>query len=178
MTKNNPLFTDSTVLQGDPIGTQIELNRVCLLEGESLYLVLMKSDGQEAYLPMEQVGDTSFEVFVRLVHQRQARFYFGIEKSGELLMKSEVYERVARHALLEDWEPVEMYYPEGRARKNEVHVLEVSEDLEPAQPVECSDESPLEATENDLEGVGKTTSILKPDQVSDITGLMEKWGFV
>lgn len=186
MAKVNPLFTDSTLLQGDSIGTQIELNDIMTFDGENLYFVIVKPDGQETYMPMEKVEETGFfEVFVRLVHQKPVSFYFGIEKDGELLLKTETQQRIARYALIENWEPIQILYPNGRAQASITQVEAVGEVgalLEKADEIGAmldteSAENPAEPTSNEPKVVSKTTPILKPDQVQNITDLMQKWGF-
>lgn len=198
MAKVNPLFTDSTLLQGDPIGTQIELNDILTYDDENLYFVIVKPDGQETYLPMEKVEETGFfEVFVRLVHQKPVSFYFGIEKEGELLLKTELQQRIARYALIESWEPLRSLYPNGRSQKaspsaqemNDVEALlgkaeEIGEMLEttsdeasPESLAETSAESAGEPASIEIKTPAKGSPILKPDQVQDITDLLQKWGF-
>jgi hypothetical protein len=102
MAKSNPLFVDSTLLRGDSIGTQIELHNVLLFDGEAIYLVLLTENDEEICMPLTPTSETAFEVFVRLIHQRPVKFYFGIAKDGELLYRSEDYALIALYALIEE----------------------------------------------------------------------------
>lgn len=170
MAKANPLFVDSTLHQGDSIGTQIELSDVVVLEGEAIYIVLLIDDNEEICMPMKQMGDTSYDVFVRLVHQRKVTFYFGIAKDGELLYRSENYERIALYALIETWNPM-----------RDLTVLDVS--AAPVPPTESpvvSERMPSIESRFSNETLTMPTRqapVLMADEVLNITSLLNKWGF-
>lgn len=104
MGKHNPLFADSTLLRGHEIRTVIELHGVMLYEGESLYLVMINSEGQEKYARMRDEV-THFEVMVLLSHEVPAHFYFGVESDQKLLFRSLTIQRVPRYTLIETWAP-------------------------------------------------------------------------
>lgn len=184
MAKSNPLFVDSTLLRGDTIGTQIELSDVLLLDGEAIYLVLLNENDEEICLPMTATSETSYEAFVRLVHQRPVRFYFGIAKEGELLYRTHDYERIAMYALIESWNPIEVYQPSAKAAA-------VSE----AVPVETAVSAPIEepaaptagtlkeavplapATTNLDHSHARSAPVFMAEELGNISQLLNKWGF-
>lgn len=170
MAKSNPLFVDSTLLRGDTIGTQIELGDVLLFDGEALYLVLLNENSEEICLPMAATGDTSYEAFVRLVHQRPVRFYFGIAKEGELLYRTHDYERIAMYALIETWNPIEVYQP---LLKPAAPVADEPVAIEnPAGTVK--EEVPLANLDNSH---ARSAPVLMAEELGNITHLLNKWGF-
>jgi len=168
MAKANPLFMDSTLHQGDSIGTQSELGGVVLLEGEAIYLVLMNEDNEEICMPMKPTGDFEFEVFVRLVHQKKVSFYFGIAKDGELLYRSETYDRIAMYALLEIWNPIPKLQSLEPKNPEPIQGAVVSERM-PTIESRFSNETLTLPT--------KTAPVLMADEVLNITSLLNKWGF-
>ncbi|MBX3018562.1 MAG: hypothetical protein KF767_11775 [Bdellovibrionaceae bacterium] len=176
MAKSNPLFIDSTLLRGDMIGTQIEIGDVLLFDGEALYLVLLNENSEEICLPMSPTGDTSYEAFVRLVHQRPVRFYFGIAKEGELLYRTHDYERIAMYALIEVWDPIPVYQPllRSAAPAAEEPVPEVA----PAAAVQpagtLKEEIPLANLDNSH---ARSAPVLMAEELGNITQLLNKWGF-
>ncbi len=184
MAKSNPLFVDSTLLRGDSIGTQIELHDVLLFDGEAIYLLLLTENDEEICMPLTPTTETSFEVFVRLVHQRPVKFYFGIAKDGELLYRTENYERIAMYALIETWNPIPVFQP----------TLKSSAAVEPPPPEETrGSELPNAAPVEDTTSAGtlkesvplagmneshaRQAPVLMADEVLNITSLLQKWGF-
>lgn len=185
MAKSNPLFVDSTLLRGDSIGTQIELHNVLLFDGEAIYLVLLTENDEEICMPLTPTSETAFEVFVRLIHQRPVKFYFGIAKDGELLHRSEDYARIALYALIEEWNPVPVYQASLKTRAPAGTLVEepqalLTPDL-PVPPAETI--SPTGTTKQSLPLFGMNgaaqpaTPVLLADEVMNITSLLQKWGF-
>lgn len=197
MAKHNPLFVDSTLLRGDSIGTQIELSDVVVLEGEAIYLVLLNEDNEETCMALNQIGDTSYDVFVRLVHQRPVTFYFGIAKDGELLFRSQDYQRIASYALLETWIPKEIPVESKKAatappltEKSRVPLAgidaaELSEDTMSFIDdflAEVPGDNKNESLPSEVKSAGSSTMantgpVLVVDEVLNITQLFAKWGF-
>ncbi|PWU20832.1 MAG: hypothetical protein C5B49_03640 [Bdellovibrio sp.] len=105
MGKQNPLFVDSTLHPGDGIRCLFEVRQVLLYEEESIYLVLLNTDGEESYAEMSEAG-THYEATVRLMHELPIHFYFAIVKDEKLLFRSQIVQRTPRYTLVENWEPV------------------------------------------------------------------------
>ncbi len=106
MTKNNPLFVDSTKLPGDLIPCHVELKKILLLDGEHLSLHLLNHEGQLIKKEMEPSEQNCFETRLHLNHQTQIHYQFVIEdENKEEIFKSQVYTERAQYALVEDWEP-------------------------------------------------------------------------
>lgn len=167
MAKSNPLFVDSTLLRGDTIGTQIELSDVLLFDGEALYLVLLNENDEEVCLPMSPAGETSYDAFVRLVHQRPVRFYFGIAKDGELLYRSRDFERIALYALIETWDPIPAYQPKPEPAPEAPPPADTSAGT-------LKEAVPLANIEN---AHARAAPVFMEEELGNISQLLNKWGF-
>lgn len=184
MAKSNPLFVDSTLLRGDSIGTQIELHDVLLFDGEAIYLLLLTENDEEICMPLTPTTETSYEVFVRLVHQRPVKFYFGIAKDGELLYRTENYERIAMYALIESWNPILVYQPNLKniapVEQKPPDVLVAPELPKATLPEEATSAGTLKESvplAGMNEAHARQAPVLMADEVLNITSLLQKWGF-
>lgn len=106
MTKNNPLFVDSTKFHGDRISTEIELNGVAVYEGECVVALVIDHQGDMVRAPMEATSKGDFEAKIWLNHQKKVTCQFLIEQDGRELFHSSTFEARAQHAIVKKWEPV------------------------------------------------------------------------
>ncbi len=110
MTKNNPLFVDSTKLPGDLVPCHVELLKVCLRDGESVSIHLVNHEGRLIQKPLQaqEMEEGCYEARLHLNHQTQVYYQFVIEdENNNILFKSQVYCERAQYALTEQWEPSE-----------------------------------------------------------------------
>lgn len=106
MTKNNPLFVDSTKFHGDRIGTLIELSHVLIYDGESVVALVTNHQGELSRVPMTVNRDGNFEAKVWLSHQKSITCQFLIEKDGQEIFHSAARSTRAQYAVIERWQPV------------------------------------------------------------------------
>jgi len=143
MSKTNPLFVDSTKFRGELIATQIELRGVMVYEGEDLCVTVVSGVGGGASAGgssgvtaaasqsgsgkravMKVLPDGNFETRVHLNHQTPIRIQFSIEKAGQIVLRSVIYEGWAQYAILEEWRP-------ALTEAERAEVLEVPNLMEP-----------------------------------------------
>ena len=105
MAKSNPLFVDSTLLHGDRIGTQIELNKILVYESETVVVSVTNHLGEVQLVAMRPLEETGYQAKVWLSHQKLIRLQFSVEQDGKTLWRSPTYEVRAQYAILNDWEP-------------------------------------------------------------------------
>lgn len=105
MTKNNPLFVDSTKIQGDTICTQIELKRVLLYDGETAHLRVEEPDGQVQVIDLESDENFSCRNRIWLHHQDKITYQFYIQKEGKTILSGEEQLTKASYFLSELWDP-------------------------------------------------------------------------
>ena len=105
MTKTNPLFVDSTKIRGDRIGTQVELNKVILYDGEKLFVTILAEQGQPVHTPMEAMDEHSFGACILLKHLEKFSYQFVIEENERRVFQSGILHGRAEHAVVATWEP-------------------------------------------------------------------------
>lgn len=105
MTKNNPLFNDSTKFHGDVICTQIELKNVLLHDDEILLVLITNHQDVSRRMQMKPLDDRTYEAKIHLNHQTPVTYRFVIEKDGERVFQSANRKARAQYALIEEWEP-------------------------------------------------------------------------
>lgn len=106
MAKANPLFIDSTKMVGESVGTQFELSRVALYEGEGLFVLITTHQGTVTRMPMILNDELNYQAKVWLAHQKTFSYQFVIEKDGTRILQSAPQKNRAKYAILEKWEPV------------------------------------------------------------------------
>lgn len=105
MTKGNPLFVDSTKLQSDTIGTQIELQNIFLREGEEVFVKITNNKGQVHRAKLKYLAeDFLCHGQVWLNHQQKMMAQFYIEKDGQILYNSDIFSSRATYMLQFDWQ--------------------------------------------------------------------------
>jgi hypothetical protein len=124
MAKANPLFIDSTKMIGDSIGTQFEVSKIALYEGEGLFVLITNHLGTVTRMPMVLNEELNYQTKVWLAHQKQFSYQFVIEKDGQRILQSAPQKNRAKYAILEKWEPV---LAEEHADPGEPCELSVSE---------------------------------------------------
>lgn len=107
MGKANPLFVDSTKLQGDCIGTQFELNNILVYDDEVLAVLVRNHQDKTVRKIMEYSDGSTFEARVLLSHQKPITYQFVVEKDGKVTYQSEAYSGRAQYAIISDWQPLE-----------------------------------------------------------------------
>jgi len=111
--KRNPLFVDSTILHGDRIGTQVELHKIALYEGESVYVVITNQHDEVQRVLMKLNDELRYQARVWLGHQKSITYRFVIEKDGKEFLQSTLRPARAMYAIIDEWVPV---LPEKDAR--------------------------------------------------------------
>lgn len=106
MAKANPLFIDSTKLHGDSIGTQIELSRVLLYEGEDLAVLITNHLGEVRQVTMTINEDLNYQTKVWLNHQKTFSYQFVINQGDKRFLQSVEKKARAQYAIVERWQPV------------------------------------------------------------------------
>lgn len=124
MAKANPLFIDSTKMVGDSIGTQFEVSKIALYEGEGLFVLITNHLGTVTRMPMVLNEELNYQTKVWLAHQKQFSYQFVIEKDGQRVLQSAPQKNRAKYAILEKWEPV---LAEEQADPGEPCELSISE---------------------------------------------------
>ena len=106
MAKSNPLFVDSTKLQGDAIGSQFELKKVLIYDDENLAVIITNHLGnsQRVFMKMNENGD--FEARALLNHQKTITYQFVIERAGRRILQSAPKQIRAQYAIIDEWEPL------------------------------------------------------------------------
>ncbi|WP_413578145.1 hypothetical protein ACLVWU_06340 [Bdellovibrio sp. HCB290] len=108
MSTINPLFLDSTKPVGDKVVTNVELLRVELQPGESLFFELTDEFGFEQRYEMKKLETKksvkyTAEVWLKYQHQIQYRFLTVLD--GVEIQTSLMREICAGHIISEKWEP-------------------------------------------------------------------------
>src|SRR6056297_2354945 len=98
MTKGNPLFVDSTKLQSDSIGVNIELTHLFLHEGESAFIKVINEKGQVnrtalKYLPEDHLAQGQLWLF----HQQNISYQFYVLKGETILFTTDVIKSKASY---------------------------------------------------------------------------------
>lgn len=106
MAKANPLFIDSTKMHGDSIGTQVELSRVVLYEGEDLFVLITNHLGEVREVRMSINEDLSYQTRVWLNHQKTFSYRFVINQGEKHFLQSVEKKARAQYAIVDRWEPV------------------------------------------------------------------------
>lgn len=106
MAKSNPLFVDSTKLQGDSIGSQFELKKVLIYEDESLAVIITNHQGNSQRVLMKMTDSGDFEARALLNHQKTITYQFVIERAGRRILQSAPKQIRAQYAIIEEWEPL------------------------------------------------------------------------
>lgn len=106
MAKNNPLFVDSTLLHGDRIGTQIELNGILIYEDESVTVMVTNHLDESYHVPMKMAEDGTFQARLWLSHQKMVMYRFVVERNGKPIYQSAAGETRAQYAIVEQWQPI------------------------------------------------------------------------
>lgn len=105
--KDNPLFQDSSISTGSNIRTQFELAKVCLHDGESLYLVLF--DGKDQKISLMKNIDVKTGTFVSshwLKHRQEISYQFIIKDKEGIVFHGPIQKALAMYTILEAWEPI------------------------------------------------------------------------
>ena len=108
MSTINPLFLDSTKPIGDKVVTNVELTRILLMDGESLYFEVMDSFGFSQKFELREVitkKSSKFKAEVWLKYQLQIQYRFVIESAGQRLFVSAFGETRAGHSIEDTWDP-------------------------------------------------------------------------
>lgn len=113
--KSNPLFVDSTRFHGDLISTQFELRRVFIYDGESLFVVVTRDQGDSRRFPMKLVEEGVYGGRVHLNHQTLITYRFEIESNSKIEFSSRSYRARVQYAIVTDWEPSGESTPENEA---------------------------------------------------------------
>jgi hypothetical protein len=103
--KSNPLFIDSTKFHGDLISTQFELRRILVYEGETIFVVISRDQGDSRRFPMKLMDDGSYSARMHLNHQTLITYRFEIEIEGKVIFSSASYRARVQYAIVNDWEP-------------------------------------------------------------------------
>lgn len=106
MSKANPLFIDSTKMTGDLIGTLVELEKVVLYEGETLYVLVTLKTGEVQHLPMTVNDELNYQTRVWLNHQKTFTYQFAIGQGDKRILETAPKQARAQHAIIEEWQPV------------------------------------------------------------------------
>lgn len=149
MAKNNPLFVDSTLLHGDRIGTQIELNQVMVYEGESVSVLIINHLGESRQVPLKANDEGGFQARVFLSHQKVITYRFLLERDGKVFLQSTAKQLRVQYAIIEDWSPAQ------------------------------SGEEVPSAVLSEPKPVAKRPLLEKPfksEYTKDVVALIEKWG--
>jgi hypothetical protein len=106
MAKANPLFIDSTILTGDRIGTQVELNKVLAYDDETVLVEITNQLGEVQRVVMKMNEEHRFQARVWLGHQKSITYRFVIEKANREFLQSATRQGRAQYAIVDDWVPV------------------------------------------------------------------------
>lgn len=158
MAKSNPLFVDSTKLQGDAIGSQFELTKVLIYDDEALAVIVTNHLGSSQRVLMkfnENVGH--YEARALLNHQKSITYQFVIERSGRRILQSAPKQTRAQYAILEEWEPLR-----SRGMVLAGHV----------DPADLPDAKPAGAASS----VPAPESNWPAESARNVKSLIEKWG--
>lgn len=104
MTKQNPLFVDSTRGFGESLSTRVELSGPCLEEGEILEAAFRDNNGRGQLIALRQEGDV-WVGEAALGHQKMITYEFQLRKEGQTLAQSTPRQVVASHMILDQWHP-------------------------------------------------------------------------
>lgn len=104
--KTNPLFVDSTKMTGDSIGTQIELSRIALYEGEVLKVIVTDHMSEVTSMEMNLNEELNYQARVWMRHQKSFTYQFVIEKDQRRILQSAPKQVRAKYAILDQWTPV------------------------------------------------------------------------
>ncbi|WP_413587105.1 hypothetical protein [Bdellovibrio sp. HCB274] len=108
MSTINPLFVDSTKPVGDKVVTNVELLRVELQPGESLFFELTDEFGFEQRYEMKKLEtkkSVKYTAEVWLKYQHQIQYRFLIVLDGVETQTSVMRDICAGHIISEKWEP-------------------------------------------------------------------------
>lgn len=106
MTKGNPLFVDSTKLQTDSIGVNIELTKLFLRDGESAFIKVTNEKGQVNRTALKySEQDNLAQGQLWLFHQQKISYQFYIIKGEEVLFTTDLLESRASYILQHEWQP-------------------------------------------------------------------------
>jgi hypothetical protein len=104
--KANPLFVDSTKVQGDVIITVVELENAPTEQGDSVFISFQPNDGAEEIRSLRREPDSQiWKCQLYLQHQNTVRFHFFITRNDELFAKSKIRYLKASYAWQEEWVP-------------------------------------------------------------------------
>jgi hypothetical protein len=108
MAKSNPLFIDSTILHGDRIGTQVELNKILVYDDEVVIVEVTNQIREVQRTTMKPCSfeEMRFQARVWLGHQKNISYRFVIEKDGREILQSATRTGRAQYAIIDDWIPV------------------------------------------------------------------------
>lgn len=106
MAKSNPLFVDSTKFHGDSIGTQIELSKIALYEGEELAVLITNHLGEVRQIKMSINEDCNYQSKVWLSHQKTFTYQFVIHIEEKRILQSAEKKARAQYAIVDQWQPV------------------------------------------------------------------------
>lgn len=164
MAKSNPLFVDSTKLQGDSIGSQFELKKVLIYEDESLAVIITNHQGnsQRVLMKINEAGD--FEARALLNHQKTITYQFVIERAGKRILQSAPKQIRAQYAIIEEWEPLRS---RGRVLAGNVDI----EDIPLTSPTMAAAASVLPQPSPQSSGTDWPA-----ESARNVKSLIEKWG--
>ena len=122
MAKSNPLFIDSTLLHGDRIGTQIELNKILAYDDEVVLVEITNQLGEAQRTVLKLNEDNRFQARVWLGHQKSISYRFVIEKDGREFLQSATRQGRAQYAIIDDWVPVLADAPASMTREKVMEI--------------------------------------------------------
>lgn len=106
MKNSNPLFVDSTRMNGDSIATQVELNCIAPYLGEAVFIKVIDRLGLEQLIELERRSDTQVGGCVLLKHMQEITYQFVVARNGRPLFMSVPKTIRASYLLEEEWKPV------------------------------------------------------------------------
>lgn len=103
--KQNPLFIDSTKIQGDSIKVQFELKNLLLYDGETLHLKLYEAPQKQLHERQMEYEDKFWTTKIFLRHKNQILFQYFIKKGDRVLFQSPVHQQLSCYVVESLWEP-------------------------------------------------------------------------
>ncbi len=107
MIKANPLFVDSTVLAGENIRVEIQLEGVLLYDYEEAF-ILVETENKKLKRPLRVEDEDhlhTYSVRFFLQHQQEINYTFTIERDGIVLFSSSSKRGRASYLISQSWMP-------------------------------------------------------------------------
>ncbi|MBC86068.1 MAG: hypothetical protein CL677_02725 [Bdellovibrionaceae bacterium] len=146
MSKSNPLFVDSTKIGSDSIGCRIELSKLTIENGQSVYAKFCDASGFEESTQLQKHPEEDIYFGkIWLNHQQEITFQFYIMNEAGIHKVSKTNQAKATYIIESDWEDSE----------DSVELIQAShlKDAESEDP----EVKPL-------------------DDLGDLSSLIDKWG--